>query len=147
MALQVIKGALLGGIVWILYAFISFYLLIPMPKENLYSLIFFCIQGIVLGATFSLFTLIIESRYPSILENKAILLFAFVGLICGALSSILNIVLTWVGESESILNEPNLWGSQEILGQLKIDLIKYGIGSSLIGAFFGVSSGYLRKKS
>jgi hypothetical protein len=137
------------GEMWELTAWIGFILIIlfmvnPSVRTVPSSLIFYAIQGAIFVFSFFASTLLAKRLFPNSSIGHSILIFIFVGLFCGLLSSIPNIGISWLGGSETFKLTDAL-DPYGIENQIKTELITYGICSSIIGAFLGAWVAYRKK--
>ena len=144
--IRILRSSLIGGILAIIYAFISFYLISSLIRDNLYSLIFYGIHGFIFGMTFISLIILLEKNCIKSFENHSILYNLAIGTISGAISCLPNIYLSWLGFKDTI-NQPNIYVPPEIITNEKTGLILFFLGSTLLGSLLGGGIGFLSKKA
>ena len=122
---------------------LSPFTLSSLMRGNLYSLLFYGIQGIFLGFTYSSLTVILEKIFPQT-QRQPLIYNQLIGTISGAISSLPSVYLSWIGFSLST-SQSDVYVPTELLRNEITGLSLFLLGSTLLGSFVGFGIGYMKR--
>jgi hypothetical protein len=144
--IRIIRSSFIGAISAIIYAFISFYLVSSLIRDNLYSLVFYGIHGFIFGMIFISLNILLEKNCIKSFKRHLILYNLAIGTISGAISCLPNIYFSWLGFTSTIY-QPDIYVPPEIITNEKTGLILFFLGSTLLGSSLGSGIGFFSKKA
>lgn len=129
--MNILKRFIIGCIVGILYALSNFYLITPLLRGNIFSILFWGIQGGVFILAWDLLTAFLPNRQPAVLTSL------LKGGACGLTASLLHVSISWIGYTQ-IIAEEGIFVPKEVMRQQNLDLFYYAAGCILIGGLIGL---------
>jgi hypothetical protein len=126
--INILKKIAIGFFGGSFYAIVNFCFVTPFLRNNLMAVLFWGFQG----AFFAIIYIIFSAFWPNS-KRLSIFFTLLKGGICGLLSSLLNIILTWQGFLQAT-SESGIFILPEVSQKLNLDLLFYAIGCFVIGA-------------
>lgn len=128
--MSIVRRFIIGCFVGLAYALSNFYLITPFLRGNIFSILFWGVQGGMFVLSWDLLTTFWPNRQSAIINSF------LKGGVCGLIASLLNLAISWVGYTQTIAEE-EIFVPEEVLRQQNLELLFYALGCIVIGGIIG----------